>query len=209
MGNMHVEFARDLMRHNKEFKDAFVARKYEWMDDGNLWFPRQKSIVKCDGIFTHSVNGEDERQDHNMWVTEGRNHALDVVFGSGTQSTTWYLALFTGNVSVASTWTAANFASNATENTSTTEGYTNSTRPVWTKDAAASSGSITNNASNKINYTFATASSVTVRGAGFLTTNTRGGTTGVLMSASRFAADRTMANTDVLSVGYTLSLTSS
>lgn len=209
MGNMHVDFARDLMKHKPEFMKAFQGRKYEWTDEGDLWFPEQHSLVKASGIFTHWVNGEDMRQDHNMWVTEGRNHALDVVFGSGTQSTTWYLALFTGNVSVASTWTAANFASNATENTSTTEGYTNSTRPVWTKDAAASSGSITNNASNKINYTFATASSVTVRGAGFLTTNTRGGTTGVLMSASRFAADRTMANTDVLSVGYTLSLTSS
>src|SRR5574337_834644 len=200
MGNMHVEFARDLMKHMPEFRRAFQGHKYEFTEDGGILFPAQKAI--CHGLFIHSVNGEDERSDKNMWVTEGRNHALDVVFGAGTQATSWYLALFTGDVSVASTWTAANFAANATENTSTAEGYTNSTRPAWTKDAAASSGSITNNASNKINYTFATASTVTVRGAGFLTTNTRGGTSGVLMSASRFSADRAMANSDILSVGY-------
>lgn len=208
MGNMHVQFARDLMNHMPEFKRAFHDHKYEWTDEGDLWFPEQQSLVKGAGIFTHWVNGEDERQDHNMWVTEGRNHALDVVFGAGTQSTAWYLALFTGNVSVASTWTAANFASNATENTSTTEGYTNSTRPAWTVNGAASAGSVSNS-SSPIVYTFATASSVVVRGAGFLTTNSRGGTSGKLMSASRFAADRTMSDTDQLSVSYALSLTSS
>src|SRR5574340_633026 len=177
MGNMHVEFARDLMKHMPEFRRAFKGHKYEFTEDGGILFPAQKAI--CHGLFIHSVNGQDERTDKNMWVTEGRNHALDVVFGAGTQSTTWYLALFTGDVSVASTWTAANFAATATDN-----------------------------ASNKINYTFATASTVTVRGAGFLTTNTRGGTSGVLMSASRFSADRAMANSDILSVGYTLILTS-
>lgn len=207
MGNIHVNFARDLMKHKPEFMKAFQGRKYEWTDEGDLWFPQQHSLVKADGIFTHWVNGEDMRQDHNMWVTEGRNHALDVVFGSGTQSTTWYLAPFTGNVSVASTWTAANFASNATENTSTSEGYTNATRPAWTINGAASSGSVTNS-SSPTTFTFASASTVTVRGIGFLTTNTRGGTSGKLMSASRFAADRVMANSDQLSVTYALSLTS-
>lgn len=208
MGNMHVEFARDLMKHMPEFKRAFSNHQYEWDDEGNIWFPEQKSLVKGGGIFTHWKNGDDERQDHNMWVTEGRNHAMDVVFGAGTQSTTWYLALFTGDVSVASTWTAANFASNATENISTTEGYTNSTRPAWTVNGAASAGSVSNS-SSPIVFTFATAGTVTVRGAGFVTTNTRGGTSGKLMSASRFSADRAMSNTDQLSVTYALSLTSS
>src|SRR5574338_611219 len=196
-----------LARPAPEFRRALANHKWEATDDGGLLFPEQRAIAR--GYFTLSVNGGPDELSPNMLVTEGLNKILDVHYRAQTPITAWYLALFTGNVSVASTWTAANFAANATENTSTTEGYTNSTRPAWTKDAAASSGSITNNASNKINYTFATASTVTVRGAGFLTTNTRGGTSGVLMSASRFSADRAMANSDILSVGYTLSLTSS
>lgn len=206
MGNMHVQFCRDLMNHHPEFARAVRNHKYEWTDDGLLLFPEQK--VLCRGEFVHDVNGEDERRDLNMWVTEGRNHALDVVFGSGTQVTTWYMPLFSGNVSVAATWTAANFAANATEITSNTEGYTTTTRPLWVKDAAASAGSISNAVSNKVQYTIATASSVTVRGCGFVSTNTKGGTTGVLMSGSRFSVDRTLANGDILNVGYQLQITS-
>ena len=37
----------------------------------------------------------------------------------------------------------------------------------------------------------------------------QGGTTGVLMSAAKFSAVRTLYNTDVFNLGYTLSLTSS
>lgn len=208
MGNMHVEFAKDLMKHLPEFKRAFIKHKYEWDDNGNVWFPEQKSIIMCDGVFTHWKNGEDKVHDHNMWVTEGRNNVLDVAFGGGTQTTTWYLAVFTGDVSVASTWTAANFASNATENTSTSEGYTNATRPAWVKNGAASAGAISNSSAPTV-FTFATANTVVARGLAMLTTNTRGGTSGKLLSASRLSADRPMSNTDTLTVQYNLSLTSS
>src|SRR5574337_799272 len=68
-----VEFARDLMKHMPEFRRAFQGHKYEFTEDGGIIFPAQKAI--CHGLFIHSVNGEDERSDKNMWVTEGRNHA--------------------------------------------------------------------------------------------------------------------------------------
>src|SRR5574340_541493 len=44
MGNMHVEFARDLMKHMPEFRRAFKGHKYEFTEDGGILFPAQKAI---------------------------------------------------------------------------------------------------------------------------------------------------------------------
>lgn len=201
---------QDLARHAPEFRRALRNHKWEATDDGGVLFPEQKAIAH--GYFTISQNGGPDELSRNMLVTEGLNKILDVHYYAQTQITTWYLALFTGNVSVVSTWTAANFTANATENTSTTEGYTNATRPAFTPYAAAASGSISNmdgSGSGKVVFTFATASSVVVRGCAMLSTNARGGTTGVLNSASRLSVDKTLTSGETLAVGYTVGLTSS
>src|SRR5574338_267855 len=203
---MIPRIVQDLARHAPEFRRALANHKWEATDDGGLLFPEQRAIAR--GYFTLSVNGGPDELSPNMLVTEGLNKILDVHYRAQTPITAWYLALFTGNVSVASTWTAAN----ATENTSTTEGYTNATRPAFTPYAAASAGSISNmdgSGNGKVVFTFATASSVTVRGCAMLSTNTRGGTTGTLNSASRLAVDKTLTDGETLAVGYTVGLTSS
>ena len=46
-----------------------------------------------------------------------------------------------------------------------------------------------------------------VTGSALLTNNVRGGTTGVLISASRYPVARTFQNGDIFDVGYRLSLT--
>lgn len=163
--------------------------------------------MKVIGRYTHSVNGRDAITEKNLIPTEGLNHFLGVTLGAVSKNTTWYLALFEGNVSPAATWTGANFTANSTENTSETEGYSGSNRLTWTPGTAAS-GTISNS-SNVASFTIATASSVVIYGAALLSAQGRGATTGTLASAIRFASPRTLSNGDVLQLTYEVQLTDS
>lgn len=194
----------DLLKHRAEFARYIRNRQYEQTDAGIL-FPQAGAIAK--GVYSHGVNGTDWRDDKNIVVTEGLNHMLDVVLHDASKISTWYFGLFSANTTPLATWTAANFTSNATEITSGSEGYSEATRQAFV-EAAASAGAITNSAS-KAAFTIVTASSLTVWGAGLLSSSTKGGTTGTLMSAAKFSAARTLYNTDVFNLGYTLTLTSS
>lgn len=195
---------RDLLKHSTEFAAALRNHKYE-VSEAGIHFPKQGVIAA--GVYSHSVNGMDEREDSNIVVTEGLTHMLDVVLHGVTALPTWYFGLFSANVTPVNTWTAANFTANATEITSGTEGYSEATRQAFV-EAAASAGSI-NNTASKAAFTIATATSITVWGAGLLSSNVKGGTTGTLMSAAKFSAARTLYATDVFNLGYTLTLTSS
>jgi hypothetical protein len=194
----------DLQKHSREFATALRNHQYEVSDEGIL-FPKQRAFIS--GVYTHTVNGQDERIDSNIVVTEGMNHMLDVVLHGTTAVATWYFGLFSANVTPVNTWTAANFTANATEITSNTEGYSETTRQAFV-EAAASAGS-TNNTASKAAFTIITATSVTVWGAGLLSSSVKGGTSGTLLSSAKFSAARTLYNTDVFNVGYTLTLTSS
>lgn len=193
----------DLKKHIAEFRRAFLGNRYEKTEAG-LYFPDQKVYAR--GVYVHNVNDLDEQIDFNLLPAEGLTHMLATEFGAGTPITTWYLAPFSGNVTVLDTWTAANFAANATEITSGSEGYSESTRRAWTP-AAASAKNINSNA-NKSIFTIVTASSLTVRGMGLLSTNTKGGTSGVLASAAKFTNARILQNDDEFKVGYGVSLQS-
>jgi hypothetical protein len=195
---------RDLQKHSREFATALRNHQYEVSDEG-VYFPKQGAIVS--GVYTHNVNGQDERVDSNIVVTEGMNHMLDVVLHGTTAVGTWYFGLFSANYTPVATLTAATFTSASTELVSNTEGYSETTRQAFV-EAAAASGSI-NNTASKAAFTIATATTVTVWGAGLLSSNVKGGTTGTLLSAAKFSAARTLYNTDLFNLGYTLSLTSS
>lgn len=193
----------DLIKHRAEFQRALGNNQYEVSEEG-LYFPKQRAMIS--GVYTHDVNGLDERSDSNLLTTEGLNHMLDATFHGSTPVTTWYMKLFSGNVTVLNTWTAANFTSNATEITSNTEGYSESTAPAYVEAAAAAG--VTTNTASKAAFTIATATSISAWGAALSSVSTKGGTTGTLMSASKFSAVRTLYNTDVFNVGYSITLTS-
>ncbi len=193
----------DLIRHHAEFRRALANHKYEQTDEGIL-FPAQGVLAV--GMYDHMVNGEDLRFDKNLITTEGLNHILDTVLHGTAQVATWYMGISSGNVTPLATWTAANYTANATEITSGTEGYTEASRPAYTE--AAASGGSTTNAANRAGFTIATATAINVWGAALLSSSVKGGTSGALLSASKFTAVRTLYNADILSVGYTLTLTS-
>ena len=175
---------------------------FENTDEG-LLFPRQGVLVT--GEYFLRQNGGEWEVVRNLVTTEGLAHMLNVGFGSTAKPSGYFIALFNGAAEPAANWTAANFAAAAGEVVSMTEGYTAATRPAWTP-ANTSTRSI-DNMTTVASMTMATSSSLNVTGSALLTNNVRGGTTGVLISASRYPVARTFQNGDIFDVGYRLSLT--
>jgi hypothetical protein len=135
----------------------------------------------------------------NTGTTEGANHMLQTEFGGGSQSSTWYIAISSANATPATTWTAANYASNATEITS---GYDEATRQEWTDAAAASASKATTTRS-----TFTANGDMTVYGNALLSLSTKGGTTGTLAGAALRSSSVTIPDGNEYLTGFTITLT--
>ncbi|WP_336982479.1 hypothetical protein [Acinetobacter modestus] len=161
--------------------------------------------LMASGEYFDRVNGGEWQTTCNLVVNEGLSHLLNVALGSKAKPAGYYLALFSGSTAPAANWTAANFAAVASEIVSLTEGYTNATRPQWVS-ADTTTNSI-DNFGSVAKVTIATSSQLTVTGAAMLSSSVRGGTSGVLISATKYTAARTFQNGDEYEVGYRLSFT--
>lgn len=185
----------DILRHGREFARSADNFEYEVGESG-IYFPRQKVIFG--GVFTHDVrrNGEllGERQDSNIVVNEGLTHVLNILFRSGTQVATWYLAPFKGNYTPLATDTAANITANSTEATE----YDEAARVEY-NEAAPSSQVVTNSA-NRATFTFN--APITVYGAFLASASAKSAITGTLLSAGKFAAARAVVAADELLIRY-------
>ena len=180
------------------------AERFDITPDG-IYLPRIGA--RAAGEYFGRVNGGAwEKEGDNLIVTEGFAHLLNVTFDTSTAKPAgYYLAIFSGNTAPAANWTAASFAAVASEIVSMTEGHTGATRPVWTP-AKTTTGSI-DNMTAVASLTIATSSQLNVTGAALLTGSARGGTTGVLVSASLYAAPRTFQAGDIYELGYRINLT--
>ena len=196
MENITPALAKDICR-------AIANNKYELTENG-VYFPEAKGFGG--GIFTEYVNGNEVGSHRNLIVEQAWVHQLNTILGAESKQAAWYVALFSGNVSVAANWTAATFTGTASEIVSTTEGYTGANRPAWT-GTTATTPTMNNNASPAL-YTIATAGTLTVRGAALISSQARGATTGVLFAASRFAVDRALQNADEYGIRYSVTFTS-
>lgn len=196
---------RDLQKHAGEFGRYLRNNQYEVTDTGGVLFPRAAAVAA--GGYLHDVNGTDERFDHNLLPDAGLLYLLNVGLNNGTKQATWYLSLYAANYTPLAALTAASYPATASEITSNTEGYTETTRPVWTPTAPTTP--LIDNLANKAAFTIATASSLTVNGAALLSESAKGAVTGTLISATKFAAARTLYNTDVFNLAYRVQLTSS
>lgn len=193
---------KDLMKHGREVLGHLRAGRFEQTDEG-VYFPRMHALAS--GAYVHDVNGLDQRVDPNLITDEGLTYLLSCGLGNGAKITAWYLALFGGSVNPAANWTGANFAANASEIVSATEGYAELTRPIFTAGTAASNA--IDNVAAKAAFTIVTAGQLNVTGAGLLSDNVKGSTNGKLASATRFASTRVLSNTDVFNLGYRAQLT--
>lgn len=188
----------------KALARAVSNQDYE-PSDGGILFPRQGVLAK--GEYFGRVNGGAwQKEGDNLIVTEGLAYLLSVSLGATAKPAGYYLALFSGGTPPAAGWTAASFAATAAEIVSMSEGYTAATRPVWTPPSSTATNSI-DNMNAVASVTIATASQLTVTGAALLTNNSRGGTTGALISASKYAAARVFQDGDTYDIGYRISLT--
>lgn len=135
----------------------------------------------------------------NTVTTEGKNDLLDKYFAGSAYTAAWYLGLIdnTGWTAVAATDTAAQI--NGTNGWDEATAYSESVRGTisW---SAASAGSKASSAG----VSFSINGTVTVKGAFVVSSNTKSGTSGVLYSAGTFSGDRSLVNTDVLTVTVTM-----
>lgn len=157
--------------------------------------------LKVGGIFTyeHFRDGEliDRWEEKNIVVDTGLNYILDAALSGAAVNTTHYIGLFSNNYTPISSTVITNL-------TEVTTKYTEGTRPTWV-EAGVSAKTITNTASPAV-FTFNTAE--TLYGAFLSSSNVKGGTTGTLISASKFSASRSMLIGDILNVTYTLTTSS-
>lgn len=132
----------------------------------------------------------------NIITNVGLDHILDVVFHGTSATSPWYVGLKNAG-SVAAGDTAASHGA-WTEN----QNYDEATRQEY-DEAAASSQSITNTAS-KATFTIDT-DAQTIAGAFLDSTNTKGGTGGILIAAVDFSGTKAADDDDTLEVTYTIS----
>lgn len=165
--------------------------------------------VAAGGVFTIQCFDADgnlkwQEEKHNLVVNVGLKDMNDKYFTGATYTAAWYIGLY-GAASTNNPAAGDTAASHAgwTEVTP----YSNATRPQATFAAAttADPSVITNSASPAVFNINATS---TVGGAFLISNSTKGGTTGILFSASDFAApgDRAVASGDTITVTYTFSL---
>lgn len=195
---------RDLQKHAGEFAKALATNKYELTGEG-VYFPQARALAK--GVYTHDVNGGDEQTSDNLLTDEGLLYMLSCGLYNGAKLATWYLSLYSANYTPLAALTAASYPATASEITSGSEGYSESTRPVWVPSAPAT-GNLIDNLASKAAFTIVSASSITVNGAALISEAAKGAVTGKLISATKFAAARTLYNTDVFNLAYRVSLSS-
>lgn len=170
--------------------------------DGGLIVPKSKILTAGEYHWQHIRDGKaiDEWDTKNTVVNEGLNHMLGVTLGGVSQITSWYLGLFSANYTPVGTDDAATFCTSATEVTF----LTNTQRPAWTP--AAPAGQTITNAAAQATFTFN--ASGNVYGAFLASASAFAATTGVLFSAARFSAVKSVSANDQLLMTYTLSAAS-
>jgi hypothetical protein len=189
-------FSTELFQRRRELLKQLASKQYEVTPAG-VYFEKTQALVG--GSIVHWQNGADMRVDHNTFTIEGLNYLFDTGFNRSAAATAFYVAPFSGNVTPASTLTAATYVATLTEATA----YDESARPEYV-DIAAASGSVTNTASRA---EITANAAVTIWGAGLLSVATKSSGSGVCLAAAKFASSRVLADNDVLAFDYTLTLT--
>lgn len=139
-----------------------------------------------------SADGEVKHSEtfHNLMPYQGLNHLLDVGLRGGAQNSQWYIGIYEASYAPEAGDVAASFAATAGEITA----YNGATRQQLYL-AAPVNGAADNTA---LRAEFAMTSAKTVRGAFIVSSPTKGGTDGVLVSAAQFPSPKPVQQGDVL-----------
>lgn len=191
----------ETLKHAREFARTLRNHRYEVTESGGLYLPQQGLLLQ--GVYSHEApDGLGVIHDTNRIVGEGLTHIWEATIAGGTRHTQWYVALGGANVTPSASWTAATYASSASEIIS---GYNEGSRPEFTASTPAAGS--TNNTANRATFT-AAEENVSIWGAAVLSNNNKGGTLGKLLSASTFSTVRTLPEIgDQINIGITLTAT--
>lgn len=154
-----------------------------------------------DGVWHRGKNVIDHFEFDNIVVDQGLTDMLGVHLHGDAQKASWFVGVYSNNYTPTNALTALTVASTAGENTA----YTGTTRVAYTP-AAAANKAITN-ATSRADFVFT--ADATIYGAFLISDGTKSGTGGVLFSAARFGAAKTVAASDELLLTYAFSLSSS
>jgi len=166
-------------------------------------------VAQATGVFEIKCHDKDgnlkwEAQSKNLVVNVGLAYMAGTALTSTAQITTWYLGLY--GAASSNTPAAADTMSSHAGWTEVVA-YSNGTRVATTFVAAttANPSVVTNSASPAV---FNINGTTTVGGAFLTSGSAKSGTTGTLFSAADFGSpgDRSVVNSDTLSVTYTFSL---
>jgi hypothetical protein len=172
------------------------------------------SIASTDGVrgggvfavqcFDKDGNLKWEAEKHNLVVNVGLKDMNDKYFTGSAYTATWFIGLYGAG---ATNTPAAGDTAASHAGWTEVVAYSQATRPsaVFAAATTADPSVITNSASVAV---FSINGTTTVGGAFLISNNTKGGTTGVLFSASDFTSpgDRAVVSGDTLNVTYTFSL---
>ena len=165
--------------------------------------------AKATGLFEIKCHDKDgnlkwEAQSKNLVVNVGLQYMAGSALTSVTQITSWFIGLYGAG---ASNTPAAGDTMSSHAGWTEVVAYSNATRVAATFATAttANPSVVTNSASPA---TFNINGTTTVGGAFLTSGSAKSGTTGTLFSAADFGApgDRSVVNSDTLSVTYTFSL---
>lgn len=152
-------------------------------EPGFIW---TVDILRADG----SVDSGETT--HNLIPQEGCDFYQALMFKGAGQVTTWYIGIYEGNYTPVSGIKAVDIAATASESTA----YTPTTRVEFNEGAVAA-GSVDNSANRA---EFAMTLNKTIYGGFIGSAQARGATTGVLISAVRFASPKVLSAGDTLRV---------
>lgn len=166
--------------------------------------------AKAGGVFTlecRDSNGNLKWSEAlpNLVVNVGLQDMNAKYFAGSSYTATWYIGLY--GAAASNTPAAADTSASHAGWTEVVP-YSNATRPACTFGTATTANpSVTTNSASPAAFSINATS--TVGGAFLISNNTKSGSTGILFSASDFAApgDRVVASGDTLNVTYTFSLT--
>lgn len=166
-------------------------------------------VAKAGGVFTVECRDAEgnlkwEEKLPNLVVNQGLQDMNAKYFTGSGYSATWYIGLYGA---AASNNPAAGDTAASHAGWTEIVPYSNATRPTCVFGAPTTADpSVINNSASPA--AFSINATATVGGAFLISNNTKSGTTGILFSASDFAApgDRTVASGDTLNVTYSFSL---
>ena len=204
----------NLAKYCREFWNYFQNHQYE-RTLGGYYFPRAHAHMA--GRYRHWVEGfeSDMRLDSNVIPYEGQNYVLDVALRGAVQHgsamiSSWYLGLHSGTGIEDVTVTASNYNSTYAEiqaQSGDPGGYTSATRIVWASDALPlDSTSEMVNATTPAAFTVSTTTTLLVNGAWMTNQSGRTNYAGYALSIAKFSAQRSLADTDVFNLEYTIDL---